>query len=55
MCETVSSGDLMAQVGAACASPKLGMIFFNRDNAILNESAIEKTVSALPEPFWIRP
>lgn len=33
---------LMAHVEAVCAATNLGMIFYNRDNAILNESAIEK-------------
>jgi 5-dehydro-4-deoxyglucarate dehydratase len=33
---------LMAHVEAVCASTNLGVIFYNRDNAILNESAIER-------------
>ena len=33
---------LMAHVEAVCATTKLGVIFYNRDNAILNEVAIEK-------------
>lgn len=33
---------LMAHVEAVCASTNLGVIFYNRDNAILNETAIER-------------
>jgi 5-dehydro-4-deoxyglucarate dehydratase len=33
---------LMAHVEAVCASTALGVIFYNRDNAILNESAMER-------------
>jgi 5-dehydro-4-deoxyglucarate dehydratase len=33
---------LVAHVEAVCASTHLGVIFYNRDNAILNESAIER-------------
>lgn len=36
------SSGLMAHVEAVCASTELGVIFYNRDNAILNESAIER-------------
>lgn len=32
---------LIAHIEAICASTQLGVIFYNRDNAILNESAIE--------------
>src|SRR5437868_3852903 len=32
---------LSAHVEAVCKSTKLGVIFYNRDNAILNESALE--------------
>jgi len=33
---------------AVCASTKLGVIFYNRDNAILNESALEKLADRCP-------
>lgn len=33
---------LIAHVEAVCASTHLGVIFYNRDNAILNESAIDR-------------
>jgi hypothetical protein len=36
------SADPMAHVEAVCAPMKLGVIFYNRDNAILNESTIER-------------
>lgn len=39
---------LMAHVEAVCASTKLGVIFYNRDNAILSESAIEKLCERCP-------
>lgn len=39
---------LMAHVEAVCASTKLGVIFYNRDNAILNESAIERLCQRCP-------
>jgi 5-dehydro-4-deoxyglucarate dehydratase len=39
---------LIAHVKAVCAATKLGVIFYNRDNAILNESAIEQLCSACP-------
>jgi len=32
----------MAHAEAVCAPMKLGVIFYNRDNAILNESTIER-------------
>jgi 5-dehydro-4-deoxyglucarate dehydratase len=39
---------LAAHVEAVCNSTKLGVIFYNRDNAILNESAIEKLCERCP-------
>jgi 5-dehydro-4-deoxyglucarate dehydratase len=39
---------LMAHVEEVCASTSLGVIFYNRDNAILNESAIEKLCERCP-------
>src|SRR5215472_6605684 len=39
---------LMAHVEAVCASTSLGVIFYNRDNAILNESAIERLCDRCP-------
>lgn len=39
---------LMAHVEAVCASTRLGVIFYNRDNAILNEAAIERLCERCP-------
>src|ERR1700761_1444590 len=39
---------LVAHVEAVCASTELGVIFYNRDNAILNESAIERLCERCP-------
>lgn len=39
---------LSAHVEAVCKSTKLGVIFYNRDNAILNESALEKLCERCP-------
>jgi 5-dehydro-4-deoxyglucarate dehydratase len=39
---------LVAHVEAVCASTQLGVIFYNRDNAILNESAIERLCERCP-------
>ena len=39
---------LSAHVEAVCKSTKLGVIFYNRDNAILNESALEKLCKRCP-------
>lgn len=39
---------LIAHVEAVCASTALGVIFYNRDNAILNESAIERLCDRCP-------
>lgn len=39
---------LMAHVEAVCASTQLGVIFYNRDNAVLNESAIERLCERCP-------
>ena len=39
---------LVAHVEAVCASTPLGVIFYNRDNAILNESAIERLCERCP-------
>jgi 5-dehydro-4-deoxyglucarate dehydratase len=42
------SAGLIAHAEAVCASTKLGVIFYNRDNAILNESAIERLCERCP-------
>src|ERR1700742_1774368 len=42
------SSGLVAHVEAVCASTTLGVIFYNRDNAILNESAIERLCERCP-------
>lgn len=39
---------LIAHAEAVCASTKLGVIFYNRDNAILNESALEQLCDRCP-------
>ena len=39
---------LIAHTEAVCASTGLGVIFYNRDNAILNESAIEQLCERCP-------
>lgn len=39
---------LMAHVEAVCAATGLGVIFYNRDNAILNEAAIERLCERCP-------
>jgi 5-dehydro-4-deoxyglucarate dehydratase len=39
---------IVAHVEAVCASTSLGVIFYNRDNAILNETAIESLCARCP-------
>jgi 5-dehydro-4-deoxyglucarate dehydratase len=39
---------LAAHVEAVCAATKLGVIFYNRDNAILNEVVLEKLCASCP-------
>ena len=39
---------LAAHVEAVCASTRLGVIFYNRDNAILNETALERLCERCP-------
>jgi 5-dehydro-4-deoxyglucarate dehydratase len=39
---------LIAHVEAVCAATKLGVIFYNRDNAILNEVALERLCARCP-------
>ena len=39
---------ILAHVEAVCASTKLGVIFYNRDNAILNEDALERLCTHCP-------
>jgi len=39
---------LIAHVEAVCASTRLGVIFYNRDNAILNETALERLCARCP-------
>jgi 5-dehydro-4-deoxyglucarate dehydratase len=39
---------IIEHVAAVCASTRLGVIFYNRDNAILNESALEQLCQRCP-------
>lgn len=39
---------LIAHAQAVCQSTRLGVLFYNRDNAILDESALEKLCNACP-------
>ena len=39
---------LVAHVEAVCASTRLGVIFYNRDNAILSEAALEQLCERAP-------
>ena len=39
---------IVAHVEAVCAATKLGVIFYNRDNAILNETALERLCARCP-------
>jgi 5-dehydro-4-deoxyglucarate dehydratase len=39
---------IVAHVEAVCAATKLGVIFYNRDNAILNEVALERLCARCP-------
>ena len=39
---------LIAHVQTVCASTRLGIIFYNRDNAVLNESALERLCDLCP-------
>ena len=39
---------LVAHVQAVCAATKLGVVFYNRDNAILNEASLEKLCEHAP-------
>ena len=39
---------IIAHVEAVCASTSLGVIFYNRDNAILNENALERLCERCP-------
>jgi 5-dehydro-4-deoxyglucarate dehydratase len=39
---------IMAHVEAVCASTPLGVIFYNRDNAILNENSLEQLCARCP-------
>jgi 5-dehydro-4-deoxyglucarate dehydratase len=42
------AGGLVRHVQAICASTQLGVIFYNRDNAVLNESALERLCDLCP-------
>ncbi len=42
------SAGLIAHAKAVCESTRLGVIFYNRDNAIIDESALEKLCHACP-------
>lgn len=44
----VESAGLVEHVKDVCSSTKLGVIFYNRDNAILNESALEQLCHVCP-------
>lgn len=39
---------MVAHVEAVCASTKLGVVFYNRDNAVLNEPALERLCERAP-------
>jgi len=39
---------IMAHVEAVCASTSLGVVFYNRDNAIINEEALERLCARCP-------
>jgi 5-dehydro-4-deoxyglucarate dehydratase len=39
---------LIRHAQAVCASTRLGVIFYNRDNAVLNESALERLCDSCP-------
>lgn len=41
-------GGLVKHVQAICASTRLGVIFYNRDNAVLNEFALERLCDLCP-------
>ena len=45
---------LVAHVEAVCAATKLGVIFYNRDNAILNEVWLEKLCARCPNLVWFQ-
>jgi 5-dehydro-4-deoxyglucarate dehydratase len=42
------AGGLVSHVQAICASTRLGLILYNRDNSVLNESAIERLCYLCP-------
>lgn len=42
------SAGIVEHAQAVCASTRLGVIFYNRDNAVLNESALEKLSDSCP-------
>lgn len=42
------AGGLIAHAKAVCDSTRLGVIFYNRDNAVLDEYALEKLCSSCP-------
>jgi 5-dehydro-4-deoxyglucarate dehydratase len=44
----VEPSGLVAHTQAICGSTKLGVIFYNRDNAVLNESALEQLCESCP-------
>ena len=45
---SAEAGGLVKHVQSICASTRLGVIFYNRDNAILNESALERLCDLCP-------
>ena len=44
----IEPAGIVAHVKAVCASTRLGVIFYNRDNAILNEDALELLCASCP-------
>ena len=42
------SAGIVEHAKAVCAATRLGVIFYNRDNAVLNESALEQLCDACP-------
>ena len=45
---------LIRHVQAVCASTRLGVIFYNRDNAILNEAALEQLCDLCPNLVGVK-
>ena len=45
---------LIRHVEAICAATRLGVIFYNRDNAVLNESALERLCESCPNLVGVK-